>query len=457
MEKLEMEKMVNYCKQYGFVYQGSEIYGGLANTWDYGPLGCRLKNNVKDLWRKRFIQENKNSYEIDADILMHPKVWEASGHTTSFSDPLVDCKNCKSRYRADNLISGYTSLVNPDLMSDEEMIRYIRDNQIQCPKCGKSDFTDIREFNLMFETYRGVVRGDKSGLVYLRPETAQGEFVNFLNVQRTMRAKVPFGIGQIGKSFRNEITPGNFTFRTIEFEQMEHQFFCKEGTDSGFYKFYKEYAMNFCRDLGIDTDKLRYHDHDKLAHYAKEACDIEYLFPMGWGELWGTHNRTNYDLRRHQEFSGVSQEYLDPLDNTKYIPYVIESSVGCDRLTLALLCDSYREEDLGDGTTREVMGFIPALAPYKVAILPLVKKYHSEYAKELKEKLSKYFMCTYDETGSIGKRYRRCDAIGVPYCITVDDETFNQGTVTLRDRDTMEQIVLPVEEIEAYVMERIQF
>lgn len=452
-----MEKMVNYCKQYGFVYQGSEIYGGLANTWDYGPLGCRLKNNVKDLWRKRFIQENKNSYEIDADILMHPKVWEASGHTTSFSDPLVDCKNCKSRYRADNLISGYTNLVNPDLMSDEEMIRYIRDNQIQCPKCGKSDFTDIREFNLMFETYRGVVRGDKSGLVYLRPETAQGEFVNFLNVQRTMRAKVPFGIGQIGKSFRNEITPGNFTFRTIEFEQMEHQFFCKEGTDSGFYKFYKEYAMNFCRDLGIDTDKLRYHDHDKLAHYAKEACDIEYLFPMGWGELWGTHNRTNYDLRRHQEFSGVSQEYLDPLDNTKYIPYVIESSVGCDRLTLALLCDSYREEDLGDGTTREVMGFIPALAPYKVAILPLVKKYHSEYAKELKEKLSKYFMCTYDETGSIGKRYRRCDAIGVPYCITVDDETFNQGTVTLRDRDTMEQIVLPVEEIEAYVMERIQF
>ena len=457
MEKLEMEKIVNYCKQYGFVYQGSEIYGGLANTWDYGPLGCRLKNNVKDLWRKRFIQENKNSYEIDADILMHPKVWEASGHTTSFSDPLVDCKNCKSRYRADNLISGYTNLVNPDLMSDEEMIRYIRDNQIQCPKCGKSDFTDIREFNLMFETYRGVVRGDKNGLVYLRPETAQGEFVNFLNVQRTMRAKVPFGIGQIGKSFRNEITPGNFTFRTIEFEQMEHQFFCKEGTDSGFYKFYKEYAMNFCRDLGIDTDKLRYHDHDKLAHYAKEACDIEYLFPMGWGELWGTHNRTNYDLRRHQEYSGVSQEYLDPLDNTKYIPYVIESSVGCDRLTLALLCDSYREEDLGDGTTREVMGFIPALAPYKVAILPLVKKYHSEYAKELKEKLSKYFMCTYDETGSIGKRYRRCDAIGVPYCITVDDETFNQGTVTLRDRDTMEQIVLPVEEIEAYVMERIQF
>ena len=457
MEKLTMEKMVNYCKQYGFVYQGSEIYGGLANTWDYGPLGSRLKNNVKDLWRKRFIQENKNSYEIDADILMHPKVWEASGHTTSFSDPLVDCKNCKSRYRADNLISDYTKEINPDTLTDDEMIAYIRENQIKCPKCGKSDFTDIREFNLMFETYRGVIKGDKSGLVYLRPETAQGEFVNFLNVQRTMRAKIPFGIGQIGKSFRNEITPGNFTFRTIEFEQMEHQFFCKEGTDSGFYKFYKEYAMNFCRDLGIDTDKLRYHDHDKLAHYAKEACDIEYLFPMGWGELWGTHNRTNYDLSRHQEFSKVSQEYLDPEDNTKYIPYVIESSVGCDRLTLALMCDSYREEELGDGTTREVMGFIPALAPYKVAILPLVKKYHSEYASELKEKLSKYFMCSYDETGSIGKRYRRQDAIGTPFCITVDDETLNHNTVTLRDRDTMEQITLPIEELEDYIEQKIQF
>ena len=457
MEKLTMDKMVNYCKQYGFIYQGSEIYGGLANTWDYGPLGCRFKNNVKDLWRKRFIQENKNSYEIDADILMHPKVWEASGHTTSFSDPLVDCKNCKSRYRADNLISDYTNLVNPDLLTDEEMVQYIREHGIKCPKCGKCDFTDIREFNLMFETYRGVIKGDKSGLVYLRPETAQGEFVNFLNVQRTMRAKVPFGIGQIGKSFRNEITPGNFTFRTIEFEQMEHQFFCKEGTDSGFYKFYKEYAMNFCRDLGIDTDKLRYHDHDKLAHYAKEACDIEYLFPMGWGELWGTHNRTNYDLSRHQEYSGVSQEYLDPEDNQKYIPYVIESSVGCDRLTLALLCDSYREEELGDGTVREVMGFIPALAPYKVAVLPLVKKYHSEYAREFKEKLGKYFMCTYDETGSIGKRYRRCDAVGTPYCVTIDDNTLNQGLVTLRDRDTMEQITLSVDEVIPYVMEKIQF
>ena len=457
MEKLTMEKMVNYCKQYGFVYQGSEIYGGLANTWDYGPLGSRLKNNVKDLWRKRFIQENKNSYEIDADILMHPKVWEASGHTTSFSDPLVDCKNCKSRYRADNLISDYTKDINPDTLTDEEMITYIKENQIKCPKCGKSDFTDIREFNLMFETYRGVIKGDKSGLVYLRPETAQGEFVNFLNVQRTMRAKVPFGIGQIGKSFRNEITPGNFTFRTIEFEQMEHQFFCKEGTDSGFYKFYKEYAMNFLKDLGMNTNKLRYKDHEKLVFYAKEACDIEYLFPMGWGELWGTHNRTNYDLSRHQEFSGKSMEYIDSEDNSKYIPYVVESSVGCDRLTLAILCDSYDEEILEDGTTREVMHLLPAIAPYKVAILPLVKKYHSDYAKELKEKLSKSFMCTYDESGSIGKRYRREDIIGTPFCITVDDNTINNNTVTIRDRDTMEQITISIDEVEDYINDKIKF
>ena len=457
MEKLTMEKMVNYCKQYGFVYQGSEIYGGLANTWDYGPLGSRLKNNVKDLWRKRFIQENKNSYEIDADILMHPKVWEASGHTTSFSDPLVDCKNCKSRYRADNLISDYTKDINPDTLTDEEMITYIKENQIKCPKCGKSDFTDIREFNLMFETYRGVIKGDKSGLVYLRPETAQGEFVNFLNVQRTMRAKVPFGIGQIGKSFRNEITPGNFTFRTIEFEQMEHQFFCKEGTDSGFYKFYKEYAMNFLKDLGMNTNKLRYKDHEKLVFYAKEACDIEYLFPMGWGELWGTHNRTNYDLSRHQEFSGKSMEYIDSEDNSKYIPYVVESSVGCDRLTLAILCDSYDEEILEDGTTREVMHLLPAIAPYKVDILPLVKKYHSDYAKELKEKLSKSFMCTYDESGSIGKRYRREDIIGTPFCITVDDNTINNNTVTIRDRDTMEQITISIDEVEDYINDKIKF
>ena len=456
MEKLTMEKIVAYCKQYGIIYQGSEIYGGLANTWDYGPIGSRLKNNVKDAWRKRFIQENKNSFEVDADILMHPRVWEASGHTTNFSDPLIDCKECKTRHRADNLIESFNSDAHPDLMSDEEMMKYIRDNKIPCPKCGKSNYTDIRQFGLMFETHRGVIKGDDNGLIYLRPETAQGEFVNFLNVQRTMRAKIPFGIGQIGKAFRNEITPGNFTFRTIEFEQMEHQLFCKEGTDEEFYKYYKEYAMNFLKDLGINTDKLRFRDHEKLAHYAKGACDIEYLFPMGWGELWGTHNRTNYDLSRHQEYSGVSQEYLDPEDNTKYIPYVVESSVGCDRFTLMILCDSYDEEILSDGTTREVMHFHPYLAPYKVAILPLVKKYHKELATEIKEKLQKSFMCTYDETGSIGKRYRRQDAIGTPFCITIDDETINNKTVTIRNRDTMEQITLPLDEVEKYIIDRIK-
>ena len=457
MEKLTMEQLVNYCKQYGFIYQGSDIYGGLANTWDYGPLGSRLKNNIKDAWRKRFIQENKNSYEIDADILMHPRVWEASGHTSSFSDPLIDCRGCKSRFRADKLIEENTDEINPDTLTDKEMVEYIKEHNLKCPKCGKCDFTDIREFNLMFETHRGVIKDDTSGLVYLRPETAQGEFVNFLNVQRTMRAKIPFGIGQIGKAFRNEITPGNFTFRTIEFEQMEHQLFCKEGTDSGFYKFYKEYAMNFLKDLGMDTDKLRYKDHEKLAHYAKEACDIEYLYPMGWGEVWGTHNRTNYDLSRHQEYSGKSMEYTDPEDNSKYVPYVVESSVGCDRLTLAILCNAYDEELLEDGTTREIMHFLPSIAPYKVAILPLVKKYHSEYARELKETLSKNFMCMYDESGSIGKRYRREDAIGTPFCITVDDETLNNNIVTIRNRDTMEQEKINVDEIENYISSRIKF
>ena len=457
MEKLTMEKLVAYCKQYGFIYQGSEIYGGLANTWDYGPVGSRLKNNVKDAWRKRFIQENTNSFEVDADILMHPRVWEASGHTSNFSDPLIDCKECKMRHRADTLIENFNHDIHVDLMTDEEMIKYIKENKVPCPKCGKSNFTDIREFGLMFETHRGVIKNDDNGLIYLRPETAQGEFVNFLNVQRTMRAKVPFGIAQIGKAFRNEITPGNFTFRTIEFEQMEHQLFCKEGTDSNFYKFYKDYALNFIKDLGINIDKLRFKDHEKLAHYAKAACDIEYLFPMGWGELWGTHNRTNYDLSRHQEYSGTSMEYLDPTDNSKYIPYVVESSVGCDRFTLMVLCDAYDEEILEDGTTREVMHFHPYLAPYKVAILPLVKKRHGELATELKEKLQKSFMCSYDDTASIGKRYRRQDAIGTPYCITVDDETINNNTVTIRDRDTMEQIILKIDEIENYINDKIKF
>ena len=456
MSNLTMEKLVNYCKQYGFVFQGSEIYGGLANTWDYGPLGSRLKNNIKDSWRKRFIQERPNAYEVDAAILMHPRVWEASGHVGSFSDPLIDCKGCKMRHRADNLIDDFDENVHADGMTQEEMMDYIREHKVPCPKCGKSDFTDIRQFNLMFETHRGVTEDGKNK-VYLRPENAQGEYVNFLNVQRTMRTKLPFSIGQIGKAFRNEITPGNFTFRTIEFEQMEYQTFCKEGTDSDLYNYFKEYGKKYYMDLGIPEEKLRYHDHEKLAHYAKEACDIEYKFNFGWGEVNGTHNRTNFDLTRHQEYSSTSQEYLDPETNEKFIPYIIESTYGCDRTTLAVLDNSYCEEELENGETREVMKFIPYLAPYKVCILPLAKKYHSEKAVELYNMLSKHFMSTYDESGSIGKRYRRQDAIGTPWCITVDDETINNGTVTVRDRDTMEQITLKVDEIVDYVKERINF
>ena len=456
MEKLTMEKLVNYCKQYGFIFQGSEIYGGLANTWDYGPLGSRLKNNIKDSWRKRFIQERPNAYEVDAAILMHPRVWEASGHVGSFSDPLIDCKNCKSRQRTDNLIDDFDENAHADGMSEEEMMKYIRDNKVPCPICGKSDWTDIRQFKLMFETKRGVVEDGKN-LVYLRPENAQGEYVNFLNVQRTMRTKLPFSIGQIGKAFRNEITPGNFTFRTIEFEQMEYQTFCKEGTDSDLYNYFKEYGKKYYMDLGIPEDKLRYHDHEKLAFYAKEACDIEYNFCFGWGEVNGTHNRTNYDLSRHQEYSKTSMEYLDPETNEKYIPYIIESTYGCDRTTLAILDNSYCEEKLENGETREVMKFHPFLAPYKVCVLPLVKKYHSEKAVEIYNTLSKYFMTTYDESGSIGKRYRRSDAIGTPFAITIDDNTINNGTVTLRDRDTMEQITIPVDEVVNYVKERIEF
>ena len=457
MEKeLTMEKIVNVCKQYGFIFQGSEIYDGLANTWDYGPVGVELKNNVKKAWWKRFVQESANSYGIDAAILMNPRVWEASGHVSSFTDPLLDCKECKARVRADKLIESYTDEINPDTLTDAEMLNYINVNKIPCPKCGKVNYTEIREFNLMFETNRGVLK-DQGSKVYLRPETAQGEFVNFLNVQRTTRAKIPFGIGQIGKAFRNEITPGNFTFRTIEFEQMEHQWFCKEGTDSDFYKFYKEYAKNFLNDIGINIENIRFKDHEKLAHYAKEACDIEYKFPFGFGELWGTHNRTNYDLSRHQEFSSKSMEYLDPETNEKYIPYVIESSVGCDRLTLAVLCDAYHEETLEDGSVREVMKFSKVLAPYKVAVLPLVKKFHKEKAEEIYKMLSKHFMCSYDENGNIGKRYRREDVIGTPYSITIDDETINNNTVTVRDRDTMKQITIKVDDIVNYINEKMEF
>ena len=453
---MKMEDMVNYCKQYGFIYQGSEIYGGLANTWDYGPLGSRLKNNIKDAWRKRFIQERNNSYEVDADILMHPKVWEASGHVGGFSDPLIDCKHCKMRHRADNLIDSYNKAAHADGMTEDEMMSYIRENKIPCPKCGKSDYTDIREFNLMFETYRGVTADSKS-VIYLRPENAQGEYVNFLNVLRSMRCKLPFSIGQIGKAFRNEITPGNFTFRTIEFEQMEFQTFCKEGTDEELYDYFKEYGKKFYMDLGIKEEHLRFHDHEKLAFYAKSACDIEYAFPFGWGEINGTHNRTNYDLGRHTEYSGIKQEYLDPVTNEKYIPYIIESTYGLDRSVLAFLFEAFTKETLEDGTEREVLKIHPFLAPYKVTVLPLMKKVHSEKAIEICNMLSKKFMTNYDDSSSIGKRYRRSDAIGTPFCITIDDDTLNNGTVTIRDRDTMKQEVIKIEDIEKYVKERIEF
>lgn len=453
---MKMEDMVNYCKQYGFIFQGSEIYGGLANTWDYGPLGSRLKNNIKDAWRKRFIQERNNSYEVDADILMHPRVWEASGHVGGFSDPLIDCKHCKMRHRADNLIESYNKDAHADGMTQDEMMAYIRENKIPCPKCGKSDYTDIREFNLMFETYRGVTADSKS-VIYLRPENAQGEYVNFLNVLRSMRCKLPFSIGQIGKAFRNEITPGNFTFRTIEFEQMEFQTFCKEGTDEELYDYFKEYGKKFYMDLGIKEEHLRFHDHEKLAFYAKSACDIEYLFPFGWGEINGTHNRTNYDLGRHTEYSGIKQEYLDPATNEKYIPYIIESTYGLDRSVLAFLFEAFTKETLEDGTEREVLKIHPFLAPYKVTVLPLMKKVHSEKAVEICNMLSKKFMTNYDDSSSIGKRYRRSDAIGTPFCITIDDDTLNNGTVTIRDRDTMKQDVIKIEDIEKYVKERIEF
>ena len=458
MEKdsnITMEKMVSLCKQYGFIYQGSEIYDGLANTWDYGPIGARLKNNVKDAWRKRFIQERPNAYEIDADILMHPNVWKASGHVDSFADPLIDCRECKTRHRADNLINDFSNSSIGDKMSNEEMIKYINDNKVPCPKCGKTNFTDIRQFKLMFETYRGVIQDSKS-VVYLRPENAQGEYVNFLNVQRSMRAKLPFSIGQIGKAFRNEITPGNFTFRTIEFEQMEYQTFCHKGDDTKLYEYFKEYGKKFYMDLGIKEEHLRFHDHEKLAFYAKAACDIEYKFPFGFGEINGTHNRTDYDLTRHQECSKISMEYQDPETNEKFIPYIIESTYGLDRSVLAILFESYEEEKL-DNDTREVMHFHPFLAPYKVAILPLVKKYHKEKAEELYKAFSKEFMTTYDETASIGKRYRRQDVIGTPFCITVDDETINNNTVTIRDRDTMKQITLSIDDVIDYVKSRIKF
>ena len=451
-----MDKVVNGCKTRGLIYPGSDIYGGMGNTWDYGPVGVEFKNNIKRTWWKRFVQENPNSYGVDAAILMNSRVWDASGHTSSFSDPKMDCKNCKTRHRADNLIeSNSKGKVNADALSTEEMQTYIEEHKVACPHCGKFDWTPIRQFNLMFETSRGVT-DEGTNKIYLRPETAQGEFVNFLNVQRTTRAKVPFGIAQIGKAFRNEITPGNFIFRTIEFEQMEHQWFCKAGEDEKYYNEFKEKALKYVLDLGIDESHLRFHDHDKLAHYARAACDIQYLFPMGWNELNGIHNRSDYDLSRHQEFSGKSMLYTDPFTNEKFVPNVIEYSIGADRLTLALLCEAYDEETLENGETRVVMHFHPAIAPYKVAILPLQKNL-GDKAKEVFALLSKEFMCDYDEAGSIGKRYRRQDEIGTPYCVTIDFETLENGTVTIRDRDSMEQIRINISDLANYVNEKIKF
>ena len=448
MSQITMKDLVNYAKTYGFIYQGSEIYGGLANTWDYGILGARLKNNLKDMWRKFFIQLRDNAYEIDASILMHPKVWEASGHIKNFSDPLLDCKECKMRVRADKLIEEFDSNIIADKMTDKEMEEFIKDNKIPCPNCGASDFTSIREFNLMFETTRGVTKDSKS-TIYLRPENAQGEYVNFLNVLRTARTKLPFSIGQIGKAFRNEITPGNFTFRTIEFEQMEYQTFCKKDTDEKQYEFFKDYGMKFMEYIGLDREKLRYKDHEKLAHYAKNACDIEYLFPFGWGEINGTHNRTDFDLKNHQELSNVSMEYLDEETGEKYIPYIVESTYGVDRILLALLFEAYNEEE-----DRVVLKLNEKIAPIKASVLPLMKKYHGDKAEEIYNIFKQHFMTSIEDSGSIGKRYKRNDAIGIPYSITIDDETLKNNTVTVRFRDDASQKTMTIEEVVKYIEEK---
>lgn len=457
MKDLTMEKIVNYCKQYGFVFQGSEIYGGLANTWDYGSLGVLLKNNIKNAWMKKFIQEDINCVGLDSAILMNPKTWEASGHIATFSDPLIDCKKCKTRHRADKLVEA-DGVEDAGGMNHEELMNYIKEHNVVCPNCGALDYTDIREFNLMFKTFQGVTEDAKS-TVYLRPETAQGIFVDFLNVQRSMRLKVPFGIGQVGKSFRNEITPGNFIFRVREFEQMEMEFFCKPGDELNWHQYYKDYCYNFLLSLGIRKENLRLRDHSKeeLSFYSNATTDIEYKFPFGFGELWGIASRTDYDLTQHQKVSGVSQAYLDPETNEKYIPYVIEPSVGVDRMFLTILCDAYDEEQLENNEVREVLHLHPYLAPYKVSVLPLAKKYHSEKALEVWKMLSSNFSCSYDEAGSIGKRYRRADASGTPWCLTVDNDTLEKGTVTLRDRDTMEQVTLKLDEVVDYINERIKF
>ena len=456
-----MDTIVNLCKARGYIYPGSEIYGGLANTWDYGPLGVELKNNIKNLWRKKFIQESKYNVGLDAAILMNPQTWVASGHVGGFSDPLIDCKECKTRHRADKLIEEWMHEHNceeiVDGWPDEKMIKYMEDNKICCPNCGKQNFTSIRKFNLMFKTFQGVTEDSKAE-IYLRPETAQGIFVNFKNVMRTSRKKIPMGIAQIGKAFRNEITPGNFTFRTREFEQMELEFFCKPGTDLEWHEYWKNFCKQWLLDLGMKEENIRLRDHSKeeLVFYSKATTDIEYAFPFGWGELWGIADRTDYDLTNHMKQSKEDFTYTDTETNEKYVPYCIEPSLGADRVALAFLCNSYEEEEIGEGDVRTVLHLHPALAPYKVAILPLSKKL-SDKANEVYAQLSKRFMCDYDESGSIGKRYRREDEIGTPYCITIDFDTLEDESVTVRDRDTMQQIRIKINELENWIEEKIKF
>ena len=456
-----MDTIVNLCKARGYIYPGSEIYGGLANTWDYGPLGVELKNNVKKLWRKKFIQESKYNVGLDAAILMNPQTWVASGHVGGFSDPLIDCKECKTRHRADKLIEEWAHEQGKDMiadgMSDEEMIKFLDDNNIPCPSCGKHNFTSIRKFNLMFKTFQGVTE-DAKAEIYLRPETAQGIFVNFKNVMRTTRKKLPMGIAQVGKAFRNEITPGNFTFRTREFEQMELEFFCKPGTDLEWHEYWKKFCEDWLLGLGMKKENIRLRDHspEELVFYSKATTDIEYAFPFGWGELWGIADRTDYDLTNHMNMSKEDFTYLDPETNERYVPYCIEPSLGADRVALAFLCNSYDEEEIAEGDTRTVLHLHPALAPYKVAVLPLSKKL-SEKAEEVYTQLSKKFMCEYDETGSIGKRYRREDEIGTPYCVTVDFDTLEDNTVTVRDRDTMEQVRVNINDLEKWIEEKVEF
>jgi len=453
-----MDKIVALCKTRGFVYPGSEIYGGLANTWDYGPLGVELKNNIKEAWRQKFIRENKLNVGLDSAILMNPQTWVASGHLGGFSDPLMDCKECKTRHRADNLIEDFDG-TNVSGWSNEDMMNYIKEKNIPCPDCGKHNFTDIRQFNLMFKTFQGVTEDSKAEL-YLRPETAQGIFVNFANIQRTTRKKVPFGVAQVGKSFRNEITPGNFIFRVREFEQMELEFFCKPGTDLEWFEYWRSFCKNWLLSLNINEENLRLRDHsaEELSFYSKATTDFEYLFPFGWGELWGIADRTDYDLTQHINTSGKSLDYFDPETNERYVPYVVEPSLGVERLFLTILTEAYDEEivDPEKNDTRVVLHFHPRLAPFKAAVLPLSKKL-SEKATELCDELSRYFMVDYDEAGSIGKRYRRQDEIGTPYCITYDFESETDGCVTVRDRDTMEQVRIPMTELRAYLEEKISF